>query len=56
MLAGPTDLHISPSQPSVTACSNAASRASGVLTSMAVVSRSWGERVIASASAARRCG
>jgi len=38
--SGPTDLHISPSQPSVIACSNAASRAAGAVTSAAVVSRS----------------
>ena len=53
---GPVDLHISPSQPSATACSNAASSASGVLTSAAVVSRSRSDRVSAAASRSRRCG
>ena len=54
--AGPTDLHISPSHPSVMACSNVASSAAGSVTSAAVVSRSPGEIVIACASAARRRG
>jgi hypothetical protein len=49
-------LHTSPSQPSVTACSNAASSAAGLATSVAVVSRSRGEMMIASASLARRSG
>jgi len=49
-----TDVQITPSQPSATACSNTRSKACSSSTCSAVASRSRGEMVSASASAARR--
>jgi hypothetical protein len=47
----PVDLHTRPSEPSATACSNAASRTGAVATSSAVVNRSRSDKVSASRGA-----